>query len=225
MKLARALILLLYRPSTRVRFLSMYDCETLINNESVQKKREGFMNMKTSLLNILFLVGTTLLLANCSSNTSSSAAGSCSSGQVYTQMGCLSTNTSVCGTSSYGYWTGGNYNGTYYNAGCYAATAVSSGSCSSGYVYTQMGCLAQNTSSCGSSAYGYWSGGSYNGTYYNAGCYAATTTSTSSTLTCSSTDYVQTSIGSLQAGSCATYCSQYGKRYGYYNGMCYPSLY
>lgn len=184
------------------------------------------MNMKTSLLNILFLLGLTVLLANCSNGGSDSTTnGYCSSGQVYTTMGCLSTNASMCGSTAYGYWSGGTYNGTYYNAGCYAQTSTSYGSCSSGYVYTQMGCLVQNTSQCGSSAYGYWSGGTYNGTYYNAGCYAATTTSTSSSLTCNSSDYVQTAIGSLQAGSCATYCSQYGKRYGYYNGMCYPSIY
>ena len=146
------------------------------NNASRLEKREGFMNLKTNLTNILLLVGMTLLLANCSnSSDSTTATGSCASGQVYTQMGCLSTNTSICGTSA---------------------------------------------------AYGYWSGGTYNGTYYNAGCYAATTTSTAtSTLTCNASDYVQTAMGSLQAGSCATYCSQYGKRYGYYNGMCYPSVY
>jgi hypothetical protein len=200
----------------------------LLTTNPYKKREKEFMNMKTSFLNILFLLGVTLLLANCSSNTSSTAAaGSCSSGQVYTSMGCLTTNTSVCGTTAYGYWSGGSYNGTYYNAGCYPATSTaSSGTCSSGYVYTQMGCLTQNTSTCGSSAYGYWSGGTYNGTYINAGCYAATTTSTATTsLTCNASDYVQTAMGSLQAGSCATYCSQYGKRYGYYNGMCYPSIY
>lgn len=39
--LPRAPILLLYKAGTAVRFLSMYDCETLINNDSVQEKREG----------------------------------------------------------------------------------------------------------------------------------------------------------------------------------------
>jgi hypothetical protein len=40
--LTPALILLLYKAGITVRFLSMYDCETLINNDSVQEKREGF---------------------------------------------------------------------------------------------------------------------------------------------------------------------------------------
>lgn len=146
----------------------------LLTTIQYKKREKDFMKMKTSFLNILFLLGMTLLLANCSNNSDSSTSGSCSSGQVYTSMGCLSTNTSVCGTTAYGYWSGGTYNGTYYNAGCYAATS---------------------------------------------------TTSTSTSLTCNASDYVQTSIGSLQAGSCATYCSQYGKRYGYYNGMCYPAIY
>ena len=141
------------------------------------RKREEFM--KTRLLNILFLVGVTLLLANCSNggDDSSNTAvnyGYCTTGQVYTSMGCLTADASVCGSTNYGYWTGGNYNGTYYSAGCYPATS---------------------------------------------------TTTTSTTLTCNSTDYVQTAMGSLQQGSCSYYCSQYGKRYGYYNGMCYPALY
>jgi hypothetical protein len=107
--------------------------------------------MKNKLLLLLsslsLLAGSQILFVGCGSSSSSTpavatstVAGSCSAGYVYTATyGCLTQ-----GSCPSGY---GDYNGQ--------CVVGSSGSCTAGYVYTQYGCLTQ-----GSCPSGY---GSYNG--------------------------------------------------------------
>jgi hypothetical protein len=44
------------------------------------------------------------------------------------------------------------------------------------------------------------------------------------TNTCVPTDVVNTQNGVLTVGVCQPYCAQYGRKYGYSNGLCYPAL-
>ena len=93
-----------------------------------------------------------------------------------------------------------------------------SGSCAVGSVYTSYGCLPQ-----GSCQAGY--------ALYNGTCVAGTTGVTGVTGTTGNyqgscqVGYVQTAYGCLPQNPACTSAFAYGYAYGYYNGMCYKSVY
>lgn len=122
-------------------------------------------------------------------------------------------------------------------------------SCQAGYVYTQAGCLPQNTAICGSANYGYSNGQCYaqitqtnsctagyvntqmgclpqgtcqvNQGYYNGQCFPAVNTGVGGIGGSCQAGYVGTQMGCLPQGT----CTYYGPNYGYLNGYCYPRTY
>lgn len=174
--------------------------------------------MKNKLLAIILIGTGALFLANCSKNNRTQAnstnPGYCTvPGQVYTTQGCLPQSSS-CGM---------NYG--YLNGSCYPATGVSginsmcgiagNGYQSGAYGYNQPGAYGYNqnlgygynqagTGCLNQQGMGYPQGGQYSGS-------------------CLSTDVVNTQMGTLTVGVCQPYCAQYGRKYGYLNGSCYPA--
>ena len=163
---------------------------------------------KQNILSIAVSIAALFALSGCGNGqntTSSNAAsttGSCYSGYIYSSTyGTCLQQTSAC----YGSYA-------LYNGSCILVTSTTnSTTCSSGYVYssTYATCL-QQTSSC----YGSYA-------IYNNSCvYVGTTTSTTTTTyqgSCQS-GYIQTYYGCFQQGVCIA-------GYGYYNGLCYKSVY
>ena len=168
--------------------------------------------MKNKLLTLMLIVSSSFLMncAKSSDNNNAAAANVCgTSGLVSTINGCLPQGSCPAG---YGQATTGQ---------CVAATSgagIVGSSCGiAGYVQTVSGCLPQGSCPVGQ------------GQAATGQCVQAINSGYGTVGSCLSTDVVVALVNNvqtqLQVGACQPYCAQYGKKYGYANGYCYPSMY
>ncbi|HEY8272695.1 MAG TPA: hypothetical protein VIG33_17505 [Pseudobdellovibrionaceae bacterium] len=154
--------------------------------------------MKNKLIAFMLMASFVLILANCSKSNSTPANSAIASG-VCTVPGQIYTTqgclpqSSACGM-----------NAGYLNGSCYPAAGMSG-----------------VNSMCGTGSYGYNNQNYGNTGYTQTNCYPQQGYQQQGT--CLSTDVVNTQMGTLTVGVCQPYCAQYGRKYGYSNGSCYPA--